>query len=161
MRIKWKQKMAAAGAAMAVAATGAVAVGAGTADAAPKPVPSKKVPVWHVPSAGITISGLLIPTPWLATVYASSDQRGTVTFSVAGGGLCSTNAAYKPVDIHWANLSNGRSGATSVQPCSFGDPTYPGLFKKAHTGSGQVVLALVVPGAIPATIPGYGTLSAP
>lgn len=155
------QKLAAAAAAIAVATTGALAVGTGTADAAPKPLPSKKVPVWHVPSAGISLSGLLIPTPWLATVYASSNQRGVVTFSVAGGGLCSTNAAYKPVDIYWANLSNGRSGATSVQPCNFGDPTYPGLFKKAYTGSGQVVLALVVPGAIPATIPGYGTLTAP
>ncbi|GAB04396.1 hypothetical protein GII30_11070 [Gordonia amarae] len=159
MHVGWKQKLAAAGAATAVVASGAATLGTGIADAAPPR--ATKVPVWHVPSVGITVSGLLIPTPWLATVYASSDQRGTVTFSVAGGGLCSTNAAYKPVDIHWANLSNGRSGATSVQPCSFGDPTYPGLFKKAHTGSGQVVLALVVPGAIPATIPGYGTLSAP
>ncbi|GAC69587.1 hypothetical protein GS4_26_00350 [Gordonia soli NBRC 108243] len=162
MRTGWKRKLAAMGAAITLATLGVAGAGAGTATAdEPQRVTGTKVPVWHVPATGITVSGLLVPTPWLAVVYASSDQPGTVTFSVGGGSLCSTNAAYRPVQLHWANVSNGRTGVAHVQPCSFGDPNYPGLFTTAATGSGPVAITLIVPAAAPATLPGVGGLLAP
>ena len=146
-------------AAACAVATTALVGGAGEAAAAPTLAAGQKVPVWHLPATGITESGLLVPIPWAATVYAQDEGPGKVRLSVDGGSMCSTNAAYQHVQIHWVNTTTGRAGLTAVKPCKDVWPEDPELSKIAHTGPGPVAISVVVPGRL--SIPGAGGFVTP
>ncbi len=150
-------------------AVGLSAMVAGTVVAAPQavadPAPerpvlsAKKVPVWHVPPTGIVVSGLVVPMPWFAVVYASSFKRGEVTFSVpTSREICATTAASARVDINYVNLTTGKAGAVTVTPCPGSFEPLDSRYATAHPGSGPVALAVGIRGtraSIPA-IPGGG-----
>jgi hypothetical protein len=158
MRSTMRTVLAAGGVIVGAVAT---ALGAGTAQAAP-------VPVYQIPATAIAVSGLVVPGPYSATVYAATTAaRGQTAFSApASPSICSSSAAGALVRINYLNVSTGQRGATTVKPCPYYLNPTP-VVATVRTGSGPIVLTVQVtgsaayPNAGQPSLPGVGTFTAP
>ena len=156
--------------AAAAAAVAGLTLTAAPARAEPPPVTLAAAPVsvlqW--PAVGLQFSGLVVPMPVLGDVTAATTDRPGVTRLAAPAPpeTCSATGGGALVAVNWMNVTNGRSGTTTVKPCPhFTDPTPTS--RDVPTGSGQVMISihLVGSGSYPnagqPSLPGVGTFTAP
>lgn len=148
-------------AALSAAALSTAALSAAPAQAAP-------VTVAQIPAIGLEVSGLVVPGPLVQNITAETTAtRGVTRFAAPGSDYsCSASAAGRVVDINWINAGTGQSGHVRVKSCrQFLNPAP--LSAEARTGSGQILLSILIrgtdysPNAGQPALPGVGTFTAP
>ncbi|WP_132993711.1 hypothetical protein [Gordonia zhaorongruii] len=155
----------------AAAVTGAALIGttvgtAPSAEATPHAVAARPITVYQFPSIGVQWSGLVVPGPLAQGVHARNGAKpGDVILSAPGTAYtCSSSAAGALLDIHLANLSDGKSGDVRIRLCKNFRSPVPAS-REIHTGPGRIAVTVrlagsaVYPNAGQPSLPGFGVFT--